>query len=62
MLRACCPAVTTTGAQLRNAVNRLPSEWPVPAALCRLTSAGLPLDRAKPSAIPTTTASFRPST
>ena len=43
MLRACWPAVTTSGLRLRNAVNRLPSAWPRPAAECKLTKAGRPV-------------------
>ncbi len=41
MARACWPAITTTGALFFQAVKRLPREWPVPAAECRLMTAAL---------------------
>ena len=55
-------AVTINGAWFFQAVNRLPSAWPVPAELCRLTIAALRVACAKPSAMATTADSCSPST
>src|ERR1700684_3949291 len=58
--RVCWPAVTISGVLLLYAAIKLPMALPVPAAVCRFTSAGLPVDCAKPSAIANTEASCRP--
>ncbi|EQL43191.1 hypothetical protein M770_02860 [Pseudomonas aeruginosa VRFPA03] len=58
--RTCCPAVMTRGLWEYQALVSAPMPLPVPAAACRLTKAGRPLARAKPSAMPTTAPSCRP--
>ena len=60
--RTCCPDVTTSGALFAYAVKIAPTALPTPGVVCRLTSAGRPVACAYPSAMPTTTASCRPST
>ena len=42
--RACWPAVTMSGVLPSYAATRLPIALPVPAPVCRLTNAGLPVD------------------
>ncbi len=62
MARTCWPAVTTMGVRLARALRMAPMAFPVPGPVCRFTRAVVPEARAKPSAMPTTTASWRPST
>ena len=40
--RTCCPAVTTSGAPLADALTRAPTALPTPGAVCRLTRVGRP--------------------
>jgi hypothetical protein len=60
--RTCWPAVTTSGEWFAWALKIAPIPLPTPGAVCRLTWVGRPEAWAKPSAIPTATASCRPST
>ena len=60
--RACWPAVITTGEWFACALKIAPIALPTPGAVWRLTSAGRPEAWAKPSAMPTTTASCSPRT
>ena len=60
--RACWPAVTSTGEWLACALKIAPIALPTPGAVCRLATVVRPEAWAKPSAIPTTTASCSPST
>ena len=60
--RACWPAVRTTGEWLAWALKIAPIALPTPGAVWRFTSVGRPEACAKPSAMPTTTASWSPST
>lgn len=56
------PAVMINGVFALNDATSDPIALPVPAAVCRLTRAGLPWAWANPSAIASTAASCRPST
>src|ERR1700744_1857038 len=47
----CCAAVQISGVLLLGAAIKLPMALPVPAAVCRFTSAGSPVQCAKTSAI-----------
>ncbi len=60
--RVCWPAVTRTGEWLAWALKIAPIALPTPGAVWRLATEGRPEAWAKPSAMPTTTASWRPST
>src|SRR6185437_11808941 len=60
--RVCWPAVTMSGMLPLYAATRLPIALPVPAPVCTLTTAGLPVDCANPSAIASTDASCNPRT
>ena len=60
--RACWPAVTTSGDLFAWALKIAPMPLPIPGAVWRFTIVGRPDAWAKPSAIPTATVSWRPST
>ncbi len=60
--RACWPAVISSGDLFACALKIAPMALPTPGAVWRLTTVGFPLACAYPSAIPTTTASWSPST
>ena len=60
--RLCWPAVTSSGVLFACALKIPPIPLPTPGAVCRLTWPTVPLACAKPSAIPTATASCSAST
>ena len=60
--RTCWPAVITSGALFASALPIPPTALPTPGAVCRFTCVGRPVAWAYPSAIPTTTSSWSPST
>ena len=60
--RACCPAVTSSGVLFAWALKIAPMPLPTPGAVWRFTIVVRPDAWAKPSAIPTATVSWSPST